>query len=531
MKKNTRPNIITILVDDMGFSDLGCYGGEIETPHLNGMARDGARFTDFYCTPRCCPSRASLLTGLTPHKTGVGWMSFDWQSNCDPSADGYTGTLNRNCLTIAEALRGNGYRTYVSGKWHVTSELENKQTWPSARGFDRSFSLISGGTRYFKPTELTLDEKFVIPPEQCYLTDMIGDYSVEFVNEHFQRHGDDPFFMYVAYTAPHFPLEAPEESIAKYRAIYSEGWDALRRKRYERMKTMNIIRDEWGLPERPESVPAWDSLDAFEKVRQIENMATYAAMVEIMDANVGKLLAALRDNGQLDNTLIMFLSDNGACAEGPVMGSDTHYGECWAHLSNTPFRLYKHFTLQGGVQTPCIVHWPEKIPSKKNTLIHDWSGSLHDIMPTCLEVSGTQYPVEHHGNRLEKLDGISFAPVLTGDTPEKRPDICIEHEGNQMIRSGKYKLVRQHADILRELYDMDADRTELHNLADSLPGVFVELSDRYDRWEGGARILPWERVGQYRAFHGYTGYHKIFKQKFLDALAQASEDEIVRMGD
>lgn len=346
-----QPNIIVILVDDMGFSDLGCYGGEALTPNLDKLATGGVRFTDFYCTPRCCPSRASLLTGLTPHKAGIGWMSFDWMSNIDPRADGYVGTLNRNCVTIAEALKPAGYTSYISGKWHVTSEQANKETWPTARGLDRSFALIPGGTSYYHPTQLSLDDKFYRAPKETYFTDLIGNYATKFLHEHFARGtpGAPPFFMYLALTAPHFPIQAPDEIAEKYREIYAKGWDELRRERYERMIKMGIVKPEWELPPRPEGVPAWSSLPEYKREKQSQVMATYAAMIEIMDANVGKVVAGLERAGELDNTAIMFLSDNGACAEGPVMGSGSLYGECWAHLSNTPLQLYKHFTMQGGV--------------------------------------------------------------------------------------------------------------------------------------------------------------------------------------
>ena len=517
-----------ILVDDMGFSDIGCYGGEVQTPVLDRLAAGGIRFTDFYCTPRCCPTRASLLTGLTPHKAGVGWMSFDWQ-RCDPTADGYAGTLNRNCITIAEALKPSGYRTYLSGKWHVTSQLDDKTTWPTARGFDRSFSMISGSTSYFKPEQLALDSHFYRAPRETYLTDLIGKYSARFVDEHHRGQSDSPFFMYVPFTAPHSPLEAPDDVADKYLNIYSQGWDDLRQSRYNRLIEMGIIRSEWKLPPRPDTVPAWESLPEEEKQRQTKNMAIYAAMIEIMDRNVGVLVESLERNGALDNTLIMFMSDNGACAEGPVMGSKTHYGECWAHLSNTPFRLYKHFTCQGGVQTPFIAHWPAQIPGAKVGAMTDWTGSLYDIMPTCLELGSARYPERFNGETLHPLDGISFAPVLTGSTDSRspRPDIFMEHEGNQMIRSGRHKLVRQHSEELWQLYDMEADRTELNDIAMREQGVFVDLAGRYARWHEQAHILPWPQAGKYMDYHGYSNWGHKYEQAFRDAMDRAGPGDIV----
>ena len=520
------PNIITILVDDMGFSDIGCYGGEVETPHLDRLAEGGVRFTDFYCTPRCCPSRASLLTGLTPHKAGIGWMSFDW-TELDEDADGYVGTLNRDCLTIPEALKTAGYRSYHAGKWHVTSHLGDRTTWPAGRGFDRSFALLSGRTDYFKPTHLVLDTKFYRPPEKTYFTDLMGSHAVRFVDEHCRDNPDDPFFMYLAFTAPHFPLQAPEETVAKYRPVYRAGWDALRARRFERMGRTGIIRPEWELPPRPDAVPAWDSLNEAERRRQVENMATYAAMIEIMDANVGRLVEALERNGALENTLILFLSDNGACAEGPLMGSDTHYGECWAHLSNTPLRLYKHFTCQGGVQTPMIAHWPAAVAAKRRGGFENWTGSLVDIMPTCLDLAGAAYPEALDGRPIHPLDGTSFAPLLQGFAQPPRPDLFIEHEGNQMVRAGRHKLVRQHTDPLWQLYDMEADRPEIHDLAAHSPELLVDLSRRYGRWEAQARVIPWERAGWYAQFRGYRTHAAAFWAAYDDALAQAGPEEIV----
>jgi arylsulfatase len=521
-----KPNIITILVDDMGYSDIGCYGGEVETPVLDDLAGGGVQFTDFYNTPRCCPSRASLLTGLTPHKAGVGWMSFDW-SGLDADADGYVGTLNRNCLTISEALKDAGYRSYHSGKWHVTSDMADRDTWPTGRGFDRSFCLLAGMTDYFHPDLLTLDEKFYQAPKETYFTDLIGTYSARFVDRHYQDHPEDPFFMYVAYTAPHFPMQAPEPAIARYRETYAAGWDVLRERRYRRMQELGVIRPEWELPPRPETIPAWDSLDAAEQAKQAEQMATYAAMIQIMDTNVGRLVEALKRNNALENTLILFLSDNGACAEGPTMGSETHYGECWAHLSNTPFRLYKHFTCQGGVQTPFIAHWPDGIPEDRKGSFEDWTGTLYDIMPTALELAGASYPSEHDGRSLHPLDGTSMAPVLRGDGGWSRPDIFIEHEGNQMVRSGPHKLVRQHTDPAWQLYDMEKDRSEMNDVAPEMPERFVELAQAYSHWESKAHVIPWERGQRYMSYTGFQTHRTRFYKGYRDAMEEAGPEGVI----
>lgn len=520
-----KPNIITILVDDMGFSDLACYGGEAQTPNLDRLAASGVRFTDFYCSPRCCPSRASLLTGLTPHKAGVGWMDFDWRANVDPVADGYAGTLNHRCVTIAEALRPAGYRTYMSGKWHLTSHYGDKSTWPVARGFDRSFVLVRGGTSYFEPKHLALDDKYYLAPKQTYFTNLVGDYAVKFVNEHSGgESSSDPFFLYLPFTAPHFPIQAPEESIGKYVDIYSRGWDVLRKERHRRMIEMGIVKPEWELPPRPEQIPAWSSLPAYQRARHARQMATYAAMIEIMDANVGKVLAALEQAGTLENTAIMFLSDNGACAEGAVMGTPNLYGECWAHLSNTPLQLYKHNTKQGGVQTSFIFSHPQTTAAAAGTL-SDWTACLYDIMPTCLELAGAEYPADRP--ELHPLDGESFLRAFDRSPAPRSRDIPIEHEGNQMLRAGDYKIVRQHEEPFWQLHDMEADRTEMHDLSGSEPVRLRELARRYYEWEQGAEVIPWQLAGRYIRLYGYPKESTGGVDSYMEALAKAAPEEIV----
>ena len=537
MSKTNRPNIITILVDDMGFSDIGCYGSEIKTPHLDSLADSGIRFTDFYNTPKCCPSRASLLTGLTPHKAGVGWMTFDWHTHVDVDADGYVGSLNHNCLTMAEALKSAGYRTYHSGKWHVTADMADRSTWPNGRGFDHSFCLLTGITDYFNPKHLVLDDKYYIPPKKTYFTDLIGKYTNRFIDRHFSECPDDPFFMYMAFNAPHFPLQAPEDVIAKYRDVYAEGWDVLRERRYKRMQETGVTHPEWELSPRPDKVPAWNSISEEEKKRQVEYMATYAAMVEIMDANVGRLVETLKRNKAFENTVILFLSDNGACAEGGAMGADTHslfegqrcahYGEEWAHLCNTPFRLYKTNTCQGGVQTPLVAHWPEGIPADRQGTYESWTGTLYDFMPTVLELAETTYPSHYKGNELYPLDGCSMVPVLRGEGGAARRDIFIEHMGNQMVRSGHHKLVRQHTDPGWSLYDMDRDRSEMHDIAEQMPERFVELAQTYSRWEAEAHVIPWSRGERYVKFHGYSNFREEFLKGYSDGLARANPEDIV----
>jgi arylsulfatase len=457
-------------------------------------------------------------------------MSFDWAQNVDPDADGYTGTLNYNCLTIAEALEAAGYRSYLSGKWHVTSRVADKATWPCSRGFDRSFTLISGATDYFHPRRLALDDRFYIAPEKTYFTDLVGTYAERFVEEHFRDHAGSPLFLYLPFTAPHFPIQAPEQTVAKYRGIYAVGWDVLRDQRFHRMRELGVTRSEWELPPRPDTVTPWECLGPEEKRTHIEMMATYAAMIEIMDANVGRVIRALERHRALENTLIMFLSDNGACAEGPPMGSETKYGECWAHLSNTPFRLYKHFTTQGGVQTPFIAQWPAGIAGDRKKQAKA-TGSLLDVMPTCLQLAGAAYPESRNGHRLHPLDGVSLVPLLRGARWSGHPDIFVEHEGNRMVRSGSHKLVRQHTEPLWQLYDMDRDRSEMHDMASEDLETFVELSRRYERWAAAAHVLPWSRVGKYVEYHGHGSVPGGYSLPFDQALERARPEEVVDGGE
>ncbi len=527
MPRDSRPNIVLILVDDMGYADIGCYGSGTQTPNLDGLAANGVRFTDFYCTPRCCPSRASIMTGLTPHKAGVGWMNFDWPEALDPEADGYTGTLNPHCVTIPEALKPAGYRSYISGKWHLTAAMEDKTTWPTARGFDRSFSCIAGGTTYFKPQFLTLDERFYRPPEQCYATDLIGDFSAQFVSEHFHSHAEQPFFMYVAYTAPHFPIQAPPERVAAYKGRFDHGYEEENRQRYERMVRLGVVKPEWERAPKPARVPAWNDLPEQEQQRLARVMETYAAMVEIMDENVGKLVAALEEHGALDNTLIMFLSDNGACAEGGVTSKDHIIGQDWAYVQNTPFRLYKHHTTQGGVQTAFIAHWPDGIAREKGSTVDGSTGALHDIMPTCLELAGARYPTTHNGHAIHPLDGQSLVPVLAGDDFHDRRDVFMEHEGNGMLRRGDYKLVQQFGEPW-QLYDMVKDRSESRDLARETEqrDRFVHMMRDYRSWADTSHVLPGARTTAYMRIHGY-GTHS-YREPFLHAAENAAEDEVVQ---
>ncbi len=494
MSSSSRPNILLIMVDDMGFSDLGCYGSEIDTPNLDALAANGQRFTQFYNAARCCPTRASLLTGLHPHQAGMGGMVNGDGVEGSP----YQGWLNRRCVTLAEVLGEAGYATYMSGKWHVGEEHPN---WPMDRGFDRHYGLISGGMNYFdirkgkRPgTErrFSNENKQELPAaEGFYVTDAFSDYAVERIREH--NEPDQPFFLYLSYTAPHWPLHAWPEDIAKYENRYREGWSPLRKERYDRLVRVGLIDPNWPLSPQDENAADWDALDDETRDLMARKMAVYAAQVDRMDQGVGKVIDALKEKGELDNTLIMFLSDNGACHEGgplgfdrdegqggPLGGVDSYqsYGLSWSNASNTPFRRHKHWVHEGGIATPLIVHWPGHV--EPGSMVND-VGHIIDIMPTCCEVAGATYPAEYHGNTITPVQGKSLVPVFEGRGREPHEILHWAHMGNHAIRAGKWKLVMEKNGPW-ELYDMEADRTETHNLADEKPDVVAELKAKFDDW-------------------------------------------------
>ena len=481
-----RPNIVLIMCDDMGFSDIGCYGSEIMTPNLDGMAKGGVRFTHFYNCARCCPTRASLLTGLYPHQAGIGHMV---QDRGYPSYQGY---LNDRCVTIAEALRPAGYRTYLSGKWHVG---ENRPHWPCDRGFERSYSLISGATNYFalSPGRKMARDNTPISPDDFYITDAISENAAAFIGEASQH--ENPFFLYVAYTAPHWPLHAFPEDIEKYRGRYKLGWDALREERHKRMMQMGIVEEKWGITPRDPRAPAW--ADAEHKEWYDRRMAVYAAQIDRMDRGIGKILAKLKEVDAEENTLVLFLSDNGGCAEelaqnkpdimpGPKE-THTSYGLPWANASNTPFRRYKHWVHEGGIATPLIARWPRAI--KPEQITHQ-AGHVIDLMATCLDVSGAAYPESHGGKEIVPLEGKSVLPILRGRKRAGHDALFWEHEGNRAVRAGNWKLVSMHPQGW-ELYDLEADRTELHNLAEKMPNKVKELAGFYQDWAERRGVLSW----------------------------------------
>ncbi len=531
-----KPNILLIMSDDMGFSDIGCYGGEAATPNLDRLAANGLRFTQFYNTARCCPTRASLMTGLYPHQAGVGHMMDD------RGFDAYRGNLNRNCVTIPEALEPAGYRRYMCGKWHVTRHTDPegpKHNWPLQRGYEKFYGTIIGAGSFYDPMTLCRNNAYITPvndpeykPERFYYTDAISDNAVKYIREHEAESPEKPFFMYVAYTAAHWPMHALPEDIAKYKGRFDRGYAYYRQERFKRLKEMGLIDPDWQLSEQAGD---WEKVEHREW--EVRCMEVYAAMIDRMDQGIGRIVAELKRQGAFDNTLIFFLQDNGGCAEGmgrgknvnerwekgvtdrtpmapdelqptlwpPMKTRDGHpvlggpdvmpgpdgtyiaYGRNWANVSNTPFREYKHWVHEGGISTPLICHWPQRIKNP-GRLCKD-PGHLIDIMATCVDVSGAEYPATCKGHQIQPAEGVSLAPTFEGKALRERP-IFWEHEGNRAVRLGQWKLVSKHPGGW-ELYDMEHDRTEMHDLADQQPGKVQQLKALWERWAQRAGVQPW----------------------------------------
>ncbi len=492
----SRPNIILIMADDLGYSDLGCYGGEIKTPNLDRLAANGLRMTQLYNTARCCSTRASLLTGLYPHQAGVGAMT------ADNGLPGYRGFLTDRCVTLAQVLGEAGYQTFISGKWHLRGK-GNQDCTPTNRGFDEFYGHFKAYASFYRPD---IFERH--PPERpkreyssdFYATDAITDHALDFIEQ--ARGREDPYFLYLAYNAPHFPLQAPEEAIDRYVATYEKGWDEIREERYERMVKLGVIPADFQLSPRGhvtkvpnrnktspyynQQIPSWDSLPENRKADLVRRMATYAAMVEIMDRNIGRVISDLKENQELDDTLLVFLSDNGACAEWDPYGFDNNpypqnllyenealqemgkkgtfhsYGTGWANACNTPFRLYKHYNHEGGISSPFILHWPKGMARAGE--IDRQPAHLVDLSATLLELGEGRYPDSWEGKPILPLAGTSLKPILEGRTLSERP-LFFEHEGNRAVRLGKWKLVWTNYSQAWELYNIEVDRSELNDLS------------------------------------------------------------------
>ncbi len=519
-ESDARPNIVMILVDDMGYSDIGPYGSEVSTPNLDKLAQGGIKFSQFYNNPRCCPSRASLMTGLYSQQAGMGLMTADFGRYPYPS---YKGDLSEDAVTIPEALRAGGYRTAMAGKWHLTPPLPgfSKHNWPLQRGFERFFGTLEGAGSYFQPYSLTRDNTPIQSGDDFYYTDAVAENATNYIDEFVHQDKHQPFFLYTAFTAAHWPLHAFEEDVLKYKDTYRGGWDELRRTRHARQIQLGLLDEKWGITDRDPRVPAWEN--ASFKDWESRRMAVYAAMIERMDRGVGRILAKLDELGIADTTLVMFMSDNGGNFEEmndpgisvprpdwlPYVtrdGRPVHRGNKpdimpgpedtyqsigipWGNCANTPFRLYKHYAHEGGISTPFIARWPKGI--QQTSAITHQLGHETDIMATCLDVAGVPYPAKaKSGATPPALAGTSLRPIFEGHTRTGRKPFFWEHEGNTAMRGGKWKLVSRFPDAW-ELHDMKADRTELHNVAAQYPDRVKQMSSAYAAWANRVGVQPW----------------------------------------
>lgn len=492
---NQQPNIILIMVDDMGYSDLGCYGSEIPTPNLDKLAQNGLQFTQFYNAARCCPSRAALMTGSHPHRVGMAGMTIDSDK---PLKQGpFRGALIDSCLTIAEALKQAGYGTYMTGKWHVG---EHKEQWPIKRGFDKYFGLISGATSFYEVLQeskhvrhFAIDSTEYRPNQpDFYATNAYNDTAIKFLNNHLKSQPNNPFFLYLAHTAPHFPIHAPEEYVKKYLGKYKANFQTIREQRFKKQLELGLFPSSLTLSPLDSFSPKLDTLSE-EKINDWDRrMAVYAAMIDVLDESVGRLVAFLESKNQLDNTIIVFLSDNGGCAES-VLGRGMHdpnvpigqkgsyeaYLQPWANVSNTPFRLFKSFIHEGGIRTPFIFHWPKGTVQKKSNLIHQ-PAFIVDIYATLLDAAKAQPNFEGK----VAIDGKSFLPLVTNVGEfTTHEHYCWEHLGSKGIRQANWKLVKAKNSPNWELYNLENDPTELNNLNQKENQKAKELETLYLAWE------------------------------------------------
>lgn len=510
--KTTRPNVVLILADDLGFSDVGSYGSRVDTPNLNRLAANGVRFTQFYNSARCCPTRAALLTGLYPHQAGVGHMNQDWTQY----GAAYSPGLNEQCATFAELLHDAGYRNYLSGKWHVGGRGKGQErNSPTHRGFDHWYGTFGGGD-FFAPDNLFLDDNQIKPEGDYYFTDAVTDHAIRFLDEHSREHKDQPFLLHLTYTAPHFPLQARAAEIAKYRGQFKDGWDAERQRRMARLKQFGIIDAKWKLSPRDPVAQAFEKAE--DKDEWDLRMAVHAAMIDRMDQGIGRVLETVRRMGAEQNTLVLFLSDNGASAEFLDSWPDPRRGHKpgtptgqpgshrtleigWANAANTPFRENKMWIHEGGISTPLIAYWPAGIKAK-NKLLRE-VGHVIDLMPTFLELAGAEFPKTFHGRKLTPLAGRSLVPVLQG-TPLGARTLAWEHEGNRGIRVGDWKLVAVFKGEW-ELYNLAADRTETNDLAAKMPDKVEAFALQWKRWADSVGVVPWEKLpgASYKPAKGY----------------------------
>lgn len=529
-KKENNPNILVILADDLGYSDLGCYGGEIETPNLDKLAQNGMRFTNFYNAGRSCPTRASLLTGLYPHQAGVGRMTFDEHK------PGYRGTMSHNGVTIAEVLKESGYQTGMIGKWHVAEtplredqrewlahqvyheEFAPKDNYPVNRGFQDFYGTIYGVVNFFDPFSLVNgDEPVKDVPEDYYSTIALADSAVSYINRYSKS--ENPFFLYLSFHAPHWPLHALPDDIAKYEEKYKVGWETIREERYVRMKQMKLFDDADDFLSPRQFQDSWDDNPSLDW--DVRAMAVHAAMVDRMDQEIGKVIQALDDSGELDNTLIVFLSDNGASNEDcqnyspgendrPDMmrngeliiyphnkkvlpGPENTFasiGAKWANVVNTPFRFWKAKSYEGGICTPMIAHWPKGIKQEQGSINND-IGHVIDIMATCLDISNSEYPTVYQENSIIPYEGKSLLPIFETGKRKGHLEICFEHFNEKaLIDNDGWKIVMPSNNKKWELYNLRVDRSELTDLSDNFPEKVEKMQEKYLSWEKRCLVEP-----------------------------------------
>ena len=553
--QDERPNVLLILADDLGYSDLGSYGGEINTPNLDQLAQKGIRFTQMYNSARCSPSRASLLTGLYPHQSGIGFFAGDRPQN----PQGYRGKIQDNAVTVAEVLQQSGYRTFMTGKWHVSDPVPTQQGFEEFYGFTHGYASNS-----WEP------EMMVRLPEgrpqptfkegEFFDSDAFTDFAMKFIKQSEEDTPDKPWFTYVSYHAPHFPIQAPEKFINKYKNKYVDGWDEIREERLARMKRMGIIpkdtelsprssipkpkiAKQHGVPGGLERNPAWSEIPEDRQKDLARRMAVYAGMVDNMDYNIGRMIDYLEESGELENTIILFASDNGACAEWGPYGFDLNdqilaaneqrghgigagtpglpsklykgeeldkmggpgtgiaYGSGWANVSNTPWSEYKHYAYEGGIGTPFIVHWPKGIKKDQQGSLRHQPSFMFDITATIVDITGAEYPEEYKGTKIIPMEGRSLMPIIEGREVDARP-LVFEHTGNAAVRNGKWKLVGKN--VLNNkgmaenpqwrLYNIEKDRSEIYDLSQDYPEVVQKMRKLFIKEANRTYILP--RPGQ-----------------------------------
>lgn len=490
--KEKRPNVLLIMVDDMGFSDIGCYGGEVDTPNLDRLAAGGLRFTQFYNTGRCWPTRAALMTGRYPHDVGHAMM-FGRDA---PRA--YKGTSKEQALMIPEVLKPLGYRTYHVGKWHLQNRGKGEKvaaSWPLGRGFDRSYC-VRRQDNFFNP-KLISDEHFMVKrpgdnDPDYYITRAFTERTIHYLDEHQTSHRDEPFFLYLAHMAPHFPLHALPEDVARFRQRYRVGWDVIRQQRLVKMEKLGILKAK--LSERDSDAVAWDSLSVEEQDEWSGRMAVHAAMIYRIDAGIGRIVEKLKSMKVMENTVILFLSDNGASAEyilrgdgndpKAALGSGDTYRTLevgWANASNTPFRFHKIWVHEGGISTPLIASWPAGIKAKGE--LTGELGHVIDVLPTVVDLAG--------GKADAKVSGRSLVPVLRGSGEMDAERIIFwEHQGNRAIRQGDWKLVAQHESEW-EFYNLAEDRSETNNLIEVETARAEGMKESWQKWAKQQEVLRW----------------------------------------